>query len=151
MRELHVRRSAADVGVGVVEPLLQEERLAQPCSRDLERVAHAACGRSAELGLGERHLAFRLAHGGVGLHDEALGANLEDAAVVERGTLASRAEAPEADDAARDRHGCGAEDDERGQPPESFGHVPESRTWRCVMAGRRLGAGFGRNATRRGP
>ena len=128
------------VGDGVVEPLLQEERLVQPYPGGLERVAHVACGRRAELGVGERHLAFRLAHGRVGLHDQALGADLEGAAVVERDTLAPRAEAPEADDAARDRHGCGTEDEEGWQPPETFGHEPESRTCRCVVAGRRLGA-----------
>ena len=120
-------------------------RAVSSASRTLAR------GRGAELGVGERHLAFRLAHGRVGLHDQALGADLERAAVVERGTLASRAEAAEADDAARDRHGRGTEDEEGGQPPETFGHVPESRTCRCVVAGRRLGAGCGRIATRRGP
>ncbi len=71
------RRSAAEWAIGVVEPLLQEERLAQPPPGGLERVAHVACGRRAELRLGERHLAFGLAHGRVGLHDEALGPDLE--------------------------------------------------------------------------
>ena len=79
----------------VVEPLLQEERLAQPCPRGLERVAHVASGGGAELRLGERRLAVGLAHGGVGLHDEALGPHLERPSVVEGGPFAPGAEPPE--------------------------------------------------------
>ena len=77
------------VVLGVVESLLQQERLAEACPRRLESVANVASGRRTELRLGERDLAVGLAHGGVGLHDERLRPHLEIAARLEGGTFTS--------------------------------------------------------------
>ena len=115
------------VGLGIVEALLQEERLPQPPTSGVDDGSQLERGSRPELRLDERHLALGVADRIVGLHDPCLRLHLDGPALLELAALAASSETAHADDRPAEHDRRRPEDDERGQPPETIGHGPDSR------------------------
>ena len=126
------------VGIGVVEPLLQEERLAKPTARRVDGGAQVVCGGGAELRLGIRDLALRLSHGVVGLHDADLRLHFGFTPCVECGTLAPSTEAAQSTAAPAIATAAAANTTMEGNHQSPSGMLPESRTCRWQAAATRL-------------
>ncbi|KZE92195.1 hypothetical protein AVP42_02748 [Agromyces sp. NDB4Y10] len=109
--------------LGVVEALLQQERLPQPPACPGDRLGEVPRDLRAELRLGEAHLLVGVAHRLVGAHEPRLGARLQLMCGPPVDRLPPHADSPEAHDRAH-QHECGrADPDERGDHPLESAHA----------------------------